>query len=573
MMSAVSFHRRCRVGMAKHVWLMVRTMRKLSGLILLITVATMAAPLVTMAQRTGEEATIVATEMGLSTAPVTLDGKTLFRVRGVSAYPAEQRARAIAERIKALAADTTIPTTALRTVETEDRTDIMGGEQFIMGVFDVDARLEGVKRQLLAQTLMKKISEVVEDYREQRRPDRLLNNTLYALAATALLVGLLLAIRWAFRRLNASLEQRYQVRIQKLEAQSLKFVRAEQLRIALHRALQTMDTLVVLVLLYVYFHFVLSLYPWTRQFAEHLLTLLLNPLVTMGAALLAAVPNLVFIAVLVVVTRYLLKLTRLFSEAVAQGTVTLSGFDREWASPTYRIIRLLIIAFAVVVAYPYIPGSESAAFKGVSLFLGVIFSLGSSSIIANLIAGYTMTYRRAFRVGDRIRVSDFIGDVADVRLMVTHLRSLKNEEIIVPNSLILNSHVINYSSLARQNGLILHTTVGIGYETPWRQVEAMLLMAAERTPGLLCQPTPFVLQQALGDFCVTYELNAYCDEPAAMYRLYTELHRNILDVFNEYNVQIMTPAYERDPEQPKVVPKEQWFAEPAQLSRRTMNKV
>jgi small-conductance mechanosensitive channel len=319
--------------------------------------------------------------------------------------------------------------------------------------------------------------------------------------------------------------------------------------------------------LYVYLHFVLSLYPWTRQFAERLLTLLLNPLVTMGTALLAAVPNLVFIAVLVVVTRYLLKLTRLFSEAVAQGTVTISGFDREWASPTYRIIRLLIIAFAVVVAYPYIPGSESAAFKGVSIFLGVIFSLGSSSIIANLIAGYTMTYRRAFRAGDRIKVSDFIGDVTDVRLMVTHLRSLKNEEIIVPNSLILNSHVINYSSLARQQGLILHTTVGIGYETPWRQVEAMLLMAAERTPGLLRQPPPFVLQQALGDFCVTYELNVYCDEPAAMYRLYTELHRHILDVFNEYNVQIMTPAYVRDPEQPKVVPKEQWFAEPAQLPR------
>jgi small-conductance mechanosensitive channel len=174
-----------------------------------------------------------------------------------------------------------------------------------------------------------------------------------------------------------------------------------------------------------------------------------------------------------------------------------------------------------------------------------------------------------FRIGNRIRVSDFIGDVIDVRLMVTHLRSLKNEEIIVPNSLILSNHVINYSSLARQQGLILHTTVSIGYETPWRQVEAMLLMAAERTPGLLRQPPPFVLQQLLGDFCVTYELNAYCDEPTAMYRLYTELHRNILDVFNEYNVQIMTPSYEMDPDQPKVVPKEQWFAEPAQLPRRT----
>jgi small-conductance mechanosensitive channel len=544
-------------------------MRKLGGLLLLTMVATAPAPPVTMAQPTGEEAAIVATEMGANTAPVTLDGKVLFRVRGVSAYPAEQRARAIAERIKALAADTTIPTTALRMVETEHSVDIMAGEQLIVGIFDVDARLEGLTRKLLAQTFMTKIGAAVQAYREERKPERLLYNTLYALAATVLVVGLLFAIHWAFRRIRASIEQRSQARIQKLEAQSLKLVRAEQLRIALHRTLQTVSALVVIVFLYVYLQYVLSLYPWTRQLAERLLTLLLDPLATMGAALLAAVPNLMFLAILVVVTRYLLKLTRLFFETVEQGTVTIAGFEREWSPPTYRIIRLLIIAFAVVVAYPYIPGSDSAAFRGVSIFLGVIFSLGSSSIIANLIAGYTMTYRRTFRVGDRIRVSDFIGDVTDVRLMVTHLRSLKNEEIIVPNSLILNSHVINYSSLARQQGLILHTTVGIGYETPWRQVEAMLLMAAERTPGLLRQPAPFVLQQALGDFCVTYELNAYCDEPVAMYRLYTELHRHILDVFNEYNVQIMTPAYERDPDQPKVVPKEQWFAAPAQLPRRT----
>jgi small-conductance mechanosensitive channel len=556
--------------MARCGWFMAWVIRKFSGPILLTMVATVAAAPVTMAQPTGEEAAIVATERGPDTAPVTLDGRVLFRVRGVSAYPAEQRARDIAKRIEALAADTTIPTTALRLVETEHSIDIMAGEQRIVSVYDVDARLEGLTRKLLAQVIVTKISAAMQAYREERKPERLLSNTLYALAATVLMVGLLLVSRWAFRRLSTSIEQRSKKRIQALEAQSLKLVRAEQLRIALHRTLQAVSILVVLVFLYVYLQFVLSLYPWTRQLAERLLTLLLDPLATMGAALLASVPNLVFLAILVVVTRYLLRLTRLFFESVEQGTVTIAGFEREWASPTYRIVRLLIIAFAVVVAYPYIPGSDSAAFKGVSIFLGVIFSLGSSSIIANLIAGYTMTYRRTFRVGDRIRVSDFIGDVTDVRLMVTHLRSLKNEEIVVPNSLILNSHVINYSSLARQLGLILHTTVGIGYETPWRQVEAMLLMAAERTPGLLRQPPPFVLQQALGDFCVTYELNAYCDEPTSMYRLYTELHRNILDVFNEYGVQIMTPAYERDPEQPKIVPKEQWFAAPAaQLSRQT----
>jgi small-conductance mechanosensitive channel len=154
--------------------------------------------------------------------------------------------------------------------------------------------------------------------------------------------------------------------------------------------------------------------------------------------------------------------------------------------------------------------------------------------------------------------------VIEMRLQVTHLRTIKDEEVIIPNSTILNNEVVNYSSLAKTRGLILHTTVGIGYETPWRQVEAMLLMAAERTPGLMREPVPFVRQLALGDFAVTYEVNVYCDNAQAMSPIYTALHENVLDVFNEHGVQIMTPAYEGDPEQPKVVPKEQWFSAPAQ---------
>jgi small-conductance mechanosensitive channel len=174
-----------------------------------------------------------------------------------------------------------------------------------------------------------------------------------------------------------------------------------------------------------------------------------------------------------------------------------------------------------------------------------------------------MTYRRAFRIGDRIKVGNVAGEVIEMRLQVTHLRSPKNEELIIPNSQILNGEVLNYSSLAQSRGLILHTEVGIGYETPWRQVEAMLLLAAERTDGLSRQPSPFVLEKALGDFAVTYELNVYADNATAMPLLYAALHRNILDVFNEYGVQIMTPAYEGDPAEPKVVKPESWYTAPA----------
>jgi small-conductance mechanosensitive channel len=261
--------------------------------------------------------------------------------------------------------------------------------------------------------------------------------------------------------------------------------------------------------------------------------------------------------------RYLLKLLGLFFAAVAAGRVPLRSFDAEWAQPTYHIVRILVLLLALVIAYPYLPGSGSAAFQGLSIFAGLMLSLGASSAMASLIAGYTVTYRRAFRVGDRITVGEFTGEVSEVRLMVTHLRTAKNEEIVVPNSLVLQSHVVNYSKLARTHGLILHTTVSIGYETAWRQVEAMLLAAAERTSELLAEPQPFVLERSLDDFAVTYELNAYVGSAREMPQRYAELHRNILDVFNEYGVQIMTPAYEGDPQEPKLVPREKWFAAPA----------
>jgi len=335
------------------------------------------------------------------------------------------------------------------------------------------------------------------------------------------------------------------------------------MRHALQGLLKSTYVLALLVLGYIYLHFVFGLYPWTRPLAARLLEIFLDPLQAMGLGLLESLPGIVFVIVVAIVTRYILRLTRLYFESIDRGAVTLARFDREWALPTYKITRLVFIALALVVAYPYIPGSSSEAFKGVSIFLGIVVSLGSSSVIANLMAGYTMIYRRAFKLGDRITVDNLTGDVIERRLMVTHLRTIKNEEIIVPNSTIINSNIINYSTLARSHGLILHTTVGIGYETPWRQVEAMLKLAAERTSGLVKEPAPFVLQKSLGDFAVTYELNAYCDNPHAMAQLYTAMHQNVLDVFNEHGVQIMTPAYEGDPEKPKVVPKDQWYQAPA----------
>ena len=321
---------------------------------------------------------------------------------------------------------------------------------------------------------------------------------------------------------------------------------------------------VLLAILYTYIHLGLSFFPWTRSFANQLFDYVLVPLQIIGQAIASQIPNLIFLAIIILITWYVLKLIRVFFNQIEKGTLTFKGFYPEWAQPTYRIGRLLVIAFAAVVAFPYIPGSESSAFKGISIFLGVLFSLGSTSFIASILAGYALIYRRVFKIGDRVKIADFVGDVVETKLQVTHLHTVKNEVIIVPNSMIVNGHVINYSSLAREKGLILHTSVTIGYDAPWRQVHALLLMAAERTQGLLREPAPFVLQTSLDDFYVSYELNAYTDNPQAMVPIYSELHKNIQDAFNEYGVQIMSPSYRFDPERPKVVPKEKWYAPPAQ---------
>ena len=349
------------------------------------------------------------------------------------------------------------------------------------------------------------------------------------------------------------------------EAKSFQLFSVEDLKSAWQGTLRALYVLTAFVVILACADYVLSLFPWSRSVALGGVELLIDPLRTIWNGVINATPGLIFIAILVVVTRYVLRLIRLFFSGIAYGTIRPAGFDQDWAWPTYRLLRFAVIAFALVIAYPYIPGSNSEAFKGVSIFIGVLMSLGASSMVANSLAGYTLIYRRAFRPGDRIKVGDTVGDVVAMRQQVTHLRTPKNEEVTIPSSTILNSHVVNYSALAREGGLILHTTVGIGYETSWRQVEAMLIDAANRTEGLLREPSPFVLQKNLGDFCVTYEINAYCDRPQHMEQLYSSLHRNILDVFNEHGVQIMTPNYVADSEQPKVVPKEQWYPAPAKL--------
>ena len=502
--------------------------------------------------------------------PVRLDGKELFSVQSVGAVTPEVRAKFISERIKKAAEDLTIRTDSIKTVDADISTDVVIGDTMLMAVLDRDALETGRTRQDLAGEYARTIRTSIERYRADYSRKAILSACLYTLIAAIVTILLLFLVIRLFRKLQFLIETRYKDRLHSIHIKTIELVQVQRIRAFVDGAVKFLRLTVIVIIVYSFIHFILGLFPWTRPFAGRLLALVLGPLQVMGAGIMKEIPKLLFIAVLAIVTRYILKIMHLLFDHIEQGTITFSGFYPEWAKPTYRILRFLVIAFAVIVAFPYVPGSDSPAFKGVSIFIGVLFSLGSQSTVSNILAGFTMTYRRLFMVGDRVRIDDIIGDVTRIRLQVTHLKTVKNEEVIVPNSTILNSNVTNYSSLTQETGLILYTSVTIGYDAPWRQVHALLLMAAERTAGLLSEPVPFVLQKSLDDFYVTYELNAYTDTPHLMARLYSVLHQNIQDCFNEYGVQIMSPNYEADRPEPTVVPKDRWFAAPANGSDGTL---
>jgi small-conductance mechanosensitive channel len=491
-------------------------------------------------------------------APVKVDGDELFLVRGTTTFPANDRASAISKRIIKAASNPSLTVDSLKILTAADHLEIYAGSEFIMNVYAGDAEVEHISAETFAYLCKRKIGTTIELYRIARSEPVLVNKSLKALGAAILLTVLLIFLFWLFRKLNRVFQKRIQKRIESVENKSFKLIQSGQLWKAFNILFKTLRIVIAVLLIAMFLNYILGLFPWTNNVATYTLKLFLDPIISMGNGILHFMPSLAFLIVIFLVTRYLLKLIKLLFNGLQNGDIVMGSFYPDWAMPTFRILRVGIIAFALVIAYPYIPGSGSSAFKGVSVFMGLLLSLGSSSFISNVIAGYSLTYRRAFKKGDRIKVNESDGFVEEQSLLVTRLRSIKDEEIVIPNSVLINSSIINYNSYAKEPGLILHTIVGIGYETPWRQVDAMLKMAADRTEGLLKDPPPFVLKKSLGDFAVNYEINAFCHDVSLMHLYYNALHQNILDVFNENNVQIMTPSYVADPPEPKVVPEDQW---------------
>ena len=418
----------------------------------------------------------------------------------------------------------------------------MAGDKVLYPLWEFEARVMGKPARELARGYADKIRQAIAAYQQEHSLRNLIIRIVKTVLALFALIILVILVNRGMRRLNRGILASDRIRSVKMG--EFEFFTADRIKAVITSAVKMVRLLIILVLIYSYFHLGLSFFPATQRYALKLYESLFGAVASVGEAIWDQTPALAFLAVLFFITRYALKTLRFFFEQVSAGKVTVSGLDAEVAPITYRIIKILILAFVAVIAYPYIPGSQSSAFKGVSIFLGVLFSLGSSSAIANLIAGVSLTYMRSFRVGDVIKVGDSTGVVLERRLYITRLKTFKNEVITIPNGIILTSHVTNLSQEVREgDGLILHTSITIGYDAPWETVHALLIEAAGKTKHILKSPSPFVLQTALNDFYVAYELNAYTDAPEIMPRIYSELHQNIQNTFNEGGVEIMSPHY------------------------------
>jgi len=373
--------------------------------------------------------------------------------------------------------------------------------------------------------------------------DALFIRILLTLAALLILWLLFKLISRFAARFSQKLDSWRGTRIRPLKIQTFELISANRLTEILKGMVKGVRVLAWTLALYLFIPIILSFFPRTREIVTTYLDYIIAPFYTLFRGFVAFIPNLIFIAVIAFATRYILVFIRRIFFEMQKGTISFSGFHKDWVQPTHKLLRFFIIVLAVVLISPYLPGFGSPAFQGISIFFGVLLSLGSTAAIANIVAGVAITYMRPFKIGDRVKIADTMGDVIEKTLLITRVRTIKNVEVTIPNSMVLGSHMINYSTLASEDGLILHTTVTIGYDVSWRSVHQLLLGAAAAIGDIMQQPPPFVLQTSLNDYSVTYELNVYTAKAKNLLKILSELHQSIQDKFNEAGIEIMSPTY------------------------------
>jgi len=364
--------------------------------------------------------------------------------------------------------------------------------------------------------------------------------------AAVIIVGqaLLIWLVWLiFKKISTKIQIDSGHKFKALSIRNLKILSAKQIIKVILFLLRIAKYLITFFQLFITVPILFSLFPATKDLGSTIFSYILDPLKRISLGIAGYIPNLITIVIILLITRYVLRGLKFFAKQIANGRMVIPGFYADWAWPTFNILRVLLYAFTIALIYPYLPGSESRVFQGVSVFVGVIFSLGSSSAVSNLVAGLVITYMRPFKIGDRIKIRDIVGYVTEKSPFVVRLRNTKNENITFPNLTVLNSEVINYNTSGEENGLILHAKVTMGYDVPWRTVHEILLKAAAKTTHIEEHPEPYVLQSSLDDFYATYEINVFTKEIDRVTIIYSLLYQNIQDEFSDAGISMYAPHY------------------------------
>ena len=425
-------------------------------------------------------------------APLVLENDTLYTVHAsLGLYSPLERTEYTLKKLRKLVELPIFKQDSLKVKSQKDLLMITYQGEWIQAISEEDAILAHLSQEELAKSLQRDILRAVTQYREehsmQKRVLRIGELFLFVVA----IVTLFYLLNLLFRKLERQLLKQSFFK-KGIKIKNYQMLNKDNMKYILGKTLFLLKLVIFFIIIFVSIPFALKLFPSTQMWAEKLLKLILDPLSQIGNAIMDYLPNLVIIGIIALIARMVLKLMRYFLYEIERGALKIKGFYREWAKPTYNILRILFLCFIFIVSFPYLPGSGSSAFQGVSIFLGLLISLGSSSTISNGVAGIFITYMRAFRENDWIKVGDYIGMVIHKDSLVTRLKTINNEEVTVPNSMILSSSTMNFSSIGRTNGLVVTTQVKVRYDARLEDVDATLIAAAQATKGVTDKITPYI---------------------------------------------------------------------------------
>jgi small-conductance mechanosensitive channel len=499
---------------------------------------------------------------GIPPATLKIQNRTIIVLRGtLLGYTPKQRVDGAEARINAVIEKGGVESVTTHLISEGIQIQINGQVMVTVTPGDVNT-LAGETLEDVSERAARNLTKAIEEINETRRAEVILRATGYAVAATVVFVLILLLIRRVFYGLDSRLDKVVGPRVRLLAIRGFT-QHIDLLLTSTHGLLKVLAWIAAMFSTYLWITFVFQLFPYTRPWGEGLRDYLLTGFKSILLAFQDFIPGLIVVTVIVIITRFLARLAGLFFDAVERGRVKVPGLFPDTAMPTRRITAVVLWIFAFVMMYPYLPGSDSDAFKGTSVFVGLLISLGATGIVNQAMSGMMLMYARALRTGDYVQIGETVGTVVALGMFSTRIRTPWNEIVSLPNAFIVGTTTKNYSREEETGGALLTTTVTIGYNAPWRQVHAMLTEAADRTEGLLKEPPPLVLQRSLSDYYVEYMLGVRIAKPQTRIAVLDELHRNIQDVFNEYGVQIMSPHYMADPAEKVWVPKENWYEAPA----------